>query len=64
MACKGQRVDDIVIHSFAPTIAALRDIPVLAELARSIHTTTRPDIVRRYLLMARGDSCTELRRAE
>jgi hypothetical protein len=64
VACKGQRVDDIIIHSFAPTIAALRDIPVLAELARSIHTTTRPDIIRRYLLMARGDSCTELRRAE
>ena len=64
VACTGQRVDGIVIHSFAPTIAALRDVPVLAELARSIHATTRPDIVRRYLLMARGDSCTELRRAE
>ena len=64
VACTGQRVDDIVIHSFAPTIAALRDVPVLAELVRSIHATTRPDIVRRYLLMTRGDSCTELRRAE
>ena len=64
VACTGQKVNGIVIHSFAPTIAALRDVPVLAELARSIHATTRPDIVRRYLLMARGDSCTELRRAE
>jgi hypothetical protein len=64
VACNGQRVDGIVIHSFAPTIAALRDVPVLAELVRSIHATTRPDIVRRYLLMARGDACTELRRAE
>src|SRR3954466_4366408 len=64
VACNGQRVDDIVVHSLAPTIAALRDVPVLAELARSIHTTTRPDIVRRYLLLTRGDACTELRRAE
>ena len=64
VACNGQRVDGIVIHSSAPTIAALRDVPVLAELVRSIHATTRPDIVRRYLLMARGDACTELRRAE
>ena len=64
VACNGQRVDVITIHSFAPTIAALRDVPVVAELVRSIHTTTRPDIVRRYLLMARGDACTELRRSE
>jgi hypothetical protein len=64
VACTGQRVNDIVVHAFAPTIAALRDVPVLAELARSVHSTTRPDLVRRYLLMARGDSCTELRRAE
>lgn len=64
VACTGQRVDDIVIHSFAPTIAALRGVPVLNEIARSIHATTRPDLIRRYLLMARGDTCTELRRAE
>src|SRR5947207_961153 len=63
VACTGQRVDDIVIHSFAPTIAALRSVPVVAEIARSVHATTRPDLIRRYLLMARGDTCTELRRA-
>jgi hypothetical protein len=64
VACSGQRVDAIVIHSFAPTIAALRTVPVLAEVARSAHATTRPDLIRRYLLMARGDRCTELRRTE
>src|SRR5690348_6094037 len=64
VTCTGQRVRDIVIHSSAPTIAALRSVPVAAEIARSVHSTTRPDIVRRYLLMARGDSCTELRRTE
>jgi len=64
VACTGQRVNDIVIHSFAPTIAALRSVPVLNEIARSVHATTRPDLIRRYLLMARGDTCTELRRSE
>jgi len=62
--CTGQRVRDIVILAYAPTIAALRDVPVLHDIARSIHTTTRPDLIRRYLLMARGDVCTELRRNE
>lgn len=62
--CSGQRVRDIVIHAYAPTIAALRDVPVLHDVARSIHATTRPDLIRRYLLMARGDVCTELRRSE
>src|SRR5256885_10662839 len=62
--CAGQRVNEIVIHSFAPTIAALRSVPVIADVVRSVHATTRPDLIRRYLLMARGDVCTELRRTE
>jgi hypothetical protein len=64
VACTGQRVRDIVIHSAAPTIAALRTVPLAAEIARSVHATTKPDLIRRYLLMARGDRCTELRRTE
>lgn len=64
VACTGQRVRAITIHSSAPTIAALRGVPVAAEIARSVHATTRPDLIRRYLLMARGDRCTELRRME
>ena len=62
--CNGERVSDIVIHAYAPSVAALRDIPVLADVVRSVHTTTRPDLIRRYLLMSRGSACTELRRAE
>ena len=41
VACAGQRVNDIVIHSFAPTIAALRSVPVIADVVRSVHATTR-----------------------
>lgn len=64
VACTGQRVRSIVIHSSAPTIGALRTVPIAADIARSVHATTRPDLIRRYLLMAKGDTCTELRRTE
>ena len=52
VTCTGQRVNDIIIHSFAPTIAALRSVRVVADVARSIHATTRPDLVRRRLGIA------------
>ena len=64
VTCTGQRVNDIIIRSAAPSVAALRTVPVVADVVRSLHTTTRPDLIRRYLLMARGDICTELRRSE
>jgi hypothetical protein len=64
VACSGQQVRSIVIHPSAPTLGALRNVPVAAEVARSVHATTKPDLIRRYLLMARGDVCTELRRTE
>lgn len=30
----------------------------------AVHTTTHPDLIRRFLLLRQGDSCNELRRAE
>jgi hypothetical protein len=62
--CAGQRIGDIVIHTSAPTVALLRKIPVLAQMATAIHTTTQPNVIRRFLLLAEGDACDELRRAE
>ena len=62
--CTGQRVDYIVVHSSAPTIAIFRRVPVIAELARSIHVTTKPDVIRRFVLLDEGQPCSELRRAE
>jgi hypothetical protein len=64
VVCTGERVRDIVIRSSAPSVAALRSIPVANDVVRSIHATTRTDLIRRYLLMEHGDNCTELRRAE
>jgi hypothetical protein len=60
----GQRIDDLVIYSSAPTAAMLRRVPVLAKVVAAVHTTTRPDLIRRFLLLKVGDSCIELRRAE
>ena len=63
VACSGQRIDDIVIYSSAPTTAVFRRLK-LTKVVSAIHTTTRPDLIRRFLLLQRGDSCNELRRSE
>jgi len=62
--CAGKRIGNIVIHTSAPTVALLRKIPVLAQMATAIHTTTQPNVIRRFLLLREGDWCDELRRAE
>lgn len=64
MPCTGQRVDDIVVYTSAPTAAVLRRVPVIAKAVAAIHTTTHPDVIRRFLLLKVGDACNELRRAE
>ena len=62
--CSGQRIDDIVVYAEAPTVANLQRVPVLARLARDMHATTKPELIRRFLLLDDGQACTELRRAE
>jgi hypothetical protein len=63
-ACAGQRIDDIVIYSEAPSVANLQRVPVLARIARSMHATTRTELIRRFLLLEETQPCSELRRAE
>ena len=63
-ACAGQRIDDIVIYSAAPSVANLQRVPVLARIARSMHATTRTELIRRFLLLDETQPCSELRRAE
>ena len=62
--CMGQRIDDIVVYSEAPSVANLQRVPVLARLARNLHATTRAELIRRFLLLDEGQGCSELRRAE
>ncbi len=64
VACAGQRKEDVVIYTAAPTAAVLRRVPFLAKAVAAVHTTTHPDVVRNFLLLRRGDNCDELRRAE
>jgi hypothetical protein len=64
VACAGQAINDIVIYADAPTVASLVRFPRLAAIARALHATTRTELIRRFLLLERGDACVELRRAE
>jgi len=64
VVCAGQRVDDVIVYSDAPALRSLDRVPALAHAARALHRTTRPDVIRRFLLLERGDQCSELRRAE
>jgi hypothetical protein len=62
--CAGQRVEDIVVYTAAPTAAIMRRVPVIEKVVAAVHTTTRPELIERFVLLKRGDSCDELRRAE
>ncbi|HJQ22157.1 MAG TPA: hypothetical protein VJ867_17600 [Gemmatimonadaceae bacterium] len=62
--CRGQRIDSIAITTEAPTVTGLRRVPVVGDVVREAHVVTRPDVVRRFLLLRVGDRCRELRRAE
>src|SRR5690349_5726843 len=62
--CVGQPIEQIIIYAEAPSVANLRRVPVLARLARTLHTTTQIELIERFLLFKAGDRCSSLRRAE
>jgi hypothetical protein len=62
--CAGQHIEQVLIYTEAPSVASLRRVPVVANIARTIHETTQPAVVDRFLLFRAGDRCQELRRAE
>lgn len=64
VACIGQRIDDIVVYSEAPSVAALKRVPALQRIANALHATTRSELIRRFMLLDEGHPCSELRRAE
>jgi hypothetical protein len=64
VACAGQRIDSIYVHSAAPSVAIVRRVPIVAGAVRALHVTTRPDIIRRFTVLRTGQACDELRRAE
>jgi len=62
--CVGQLIEQIVIYAEAPSVAALRRVPIVAKIAQTTHVTTQPDVIDRFLLFRPGERCSELRRAE
>ena len=64
VVCAGQRVDDVIVYADAPAMRNLDRVPPLAHAVRALHRTTRPDVIRRFLLLEHGQPCDELRRAE
>lgn len=64
VACRGQRIRAIRIVSEAPSVAGVRRIPLISKVARAVHTTTQPQVIRRFLLLKVGDWCAERARQE
>lgn len=65
MRCSGEIVNSIQIQSNPSFELSGRAIFRKAVLtARKLHSTTNPAIIRRYLALAVGGKCTELRRTE
>ncbi|MEO7458140.1 MAG: hypothetical protein ABIY52_17915, partial [Gemmatimonadaceae bacterium] len=64
MTCSGQRIDDIVVFSEAPSVANLQRVPLIANIARTMHATTKSEVIRRFMLLDQTEPCSELRRAE
>ncbi len=63
--CAGQRINDIVVITQPPYTERLpKRFEFLRRAARTLHSTTRDDIIRRYLLMKPGDACNQIQRAE
>jgi hypothetical protein len=57
-------IEQIVIYAEAPSVASLRRVPIVAKIAQTMHVTTQPDVIDRFLLFRTGERCSELRRAE
>ena len=63
--CAGQIISDIVVVTQQPYTDKLpRQAEFLGHAARALHATTRPNVVRRFLLLDVGDPCNQIRRAE
>lgn len=65
VACVGQRISAIEIDARPPFPKGKSGIIARTGRAASkLHTTTSPEVIRRYLALHPGEPCDELRRAE
>src|SRR5882757_9901176 len=65
VACKGERISRIDIDANPPfRITGNSMWQRAGRFAARQHVTTKESVIRRYLALQLGDSCTEVRRAE
>jgi hypothetical protein len=65
VACAGQIITDIIVTTQPPyTMRLPGDLEILRKTVRTLHSTTRGDVIRRYMLLNVGDACDPVRLAE
>ena len=63
--CDGRRITRIIVSTHPPyPDALLRRWEPIVEAIHFLHATTRPQVVRRYLVFRTGETCSSLRLAE
>lgn len=63
--CAGQIISNVVVIAQPPYTERLPpQLDFVRRWARAVHETTRTDVIRRYLLLKRGDPCNQIARAE
>jgi hypothetical protein len=63
--CRGETISEIVVRPQPPFLTGvLRRWQFVTRAINDLHVVTRPEVVRRFVLLGEGDQCTEFRRAE
>jgi hypothetical protein len=63
--CAGQPISDVVVITQPPYANGLLGrFQFVARVVRELHSTTRTELVRRFMILNPGEPCDELRRAE
>lgn len=63
--CRGETITDIEVRTHPPFVRGLVERwQIVPRIVGGLHVTTKPTIVRNFLLLDVGERCDELRRAE
>lgn len=63
--CAGQVISNVVVIAQPPYTERLpKQFDFVRRWVREVHATTDADVIRRYLLLKRGDPCNQIARAE
>ena len=63
--CSGQVISDIIVITQPPFTDRLpRDLEWVRRTVRAMHSNTRDEVIRRFLLLKVGEPCNQIKRAE